>query len=140
MSDEIPQDKIENSDVTQPQSPPATSPPPEAQAPLSLASLPPPTPEQIREVIKEIVDPEIGISIVELGLIYGIEVRDHDVYVTATLTSPACPLGEVIKEQVEERSGSMPGVRYVYFELVWEPPWDPKTMCSEEAKLELGIF
>lgn len=95
---------------------------------------------QIREQLKDIVDPEIGISIIDLGLIYGVAIVNQDVYISMTLTSPACPLGEVLQQQIQDKIGSLPGVRYVYVELVWDPPWDPTAMCSEEAKLELGIF
>lgn len=98
------------------------------------------TPEDIREALKAVYDPEIGINIVDLGLVYGVDKKDGQVDVTMTLTSPACPLGPVIVDQVRYVAGRLPGVEEVSVDFVWIPPWDPRTMCSEEAKAELGIW
>ncbi len=95
----------------------------------------------VMETIRTILDPEIGVSIVELGLIYGVEVKDNsDVHVRMTLTSPACPVGPVIQAQVHQTVKKLPWAKEVKVELVWSPRWDPKTMASEDAKMELGIL
>ncbi len=95
----------------------------------------------VREHLRTIVDPELGIDIVELGLVYGIAVGDSgEVTVTMTLTSPACPLGAVIQGQVHQTLSSLPWVTAPKVQLVWSPPWNPHTMCSDDAKMELGIL
>ncbi len=94
----------------------------------------------VMETIRTILDPEIGISIVELGLIYGVEVKDGDVHVRMTLTSPACPVGPVIQAQVHQTVKKLPWAKEVKVELVWSPRWDPKTMATEDARMELGIL
>ena len=100
-----------------------------------------PSVDEIREKLKLVVDPEIGINIVDLGLVYGIEVQEDGlVKVRMTLTSPACPLGPVIQTQARALLSMLEGVNDVKVELVWSPPWDPRTMASEEAKAELGIW
>jgi FeS assembly SUF system protein len=98
-----------------------------------------PSDEEIFEALKTVYDPEIGINIVDLGLVYGIDVDATGlVDVTMTLTSPGCPLGHVIGGQVREALDGMPGVSDVKLNLVWTPPWNP-TMMTEDAKMELGI-
>jgi metal-sulfur cluster biosynthetic enzyme len=94
----------------------------------------------VREVLRTVVDPELGVNIVDLGLIYGIEIKDSDVGVKMTLTSPACPLGAVIQAQVNTALKKVPWVKEVKVELVWTPRWDPRLMATEDAKMELGIF
>lgn len=95
----------------------------------------------IRESLRSVVDPEIGINIVDLGLIYGIDVMTEDkVTVRMTLTSPACPLGAVIQAQVHQALTKIPWVKEPKVELVWSPMWDPRKMASEDAKMELGIL
>ncbi|MGQ9524794.1 MAG: metal-sulfur cluster assembly factor [Armatimonadota bacterium] len=96
--------------------------------------------EDIREALKDVYDPEFGISIVDLGLVYGIDVAGDRVTVRMTLTSPACPLGPEIIETVKSVLGALPMVKQVDVELVWTPRWDPQKMASEEAKMELGIY
>lgn len=98
------------------------------------------TPEQVREALKAVVDPEIGIDIVNLGLIYGVDVEDNNVKVTMTLTGPGCPIGPMLQSQVYGISAGLPGARNVQVDLVWTPPWDPRQMASEEAKDILGIW
>ncbi|MCL4512777.1 MAG: metal-sulfur cluster assembly factor [Candidatus Eremiobacteraeota bacterium] len=100
------------------------------------------TEEEIKETLKQVYDPEIGIDIVNLGLVYGIEKDEENgvVKVKHTLTSPGCPLGPIIQGQAHQALLKLPGVKDVKMELVWEPQWDPHTMCSEEAKMDLGIF
>lgn len=94
----------------------------------------------VREHLRSVVDPELGINIVDLGLVYGIDINDGDVTVKMTLTSPACPLGAVIQGQVHQALKKLPWVKEPKVELVWTPKWDPRQMCSEETKMELGII
>jgi metal-sulfur cluster biosynthetic enzyme len=94
----------------------------------------------VRENLRTVVDPELGVNIVDLGLVYGIEIRDADVDVKMTLTSPACPLGAVIQAQVNTAVKKLPWVKDVKVDLVWTPRWDPRLMASEDAKMELGII
>lgn len=94
----------------------------------------------VRESLRTVVDPELGVNIVDLGLIYGIEVKDNNVAIKMTLTSPACPLGAVIQAQSHTALKKLPWVKDVSVELVWSPRWDPRTMASEDARMELGIL
>lgn len=94
----------------------------------------------VRESLRTVVDPELGLNIVDLGLIYDIKVEDSNVIVKMTLTSPACPLGAVIQGQANQAVKKLPWVKDLKIELVWTPRWDPKTMASEEVLMELGIL
>jgi metal-sulfur cluster biosynthetic enzyme len=95
----------------------------------------------VRENLRMVVDPELGISIVDLGLIYGIEIKEEgNVVIKLTLTSPACPLGAVIQGQAHTAVKKLPWVKEVKIELVWSPRWDPRTMASEDAQMQLGII
>jgi metal-sulfur cluster biosynthetic enzyme len=94
----------------------------------------------VRESLRTVVDPELGVNIVDLGLIYGVEVNEKDVVVKLTLTSPACPLGAVIQAQAQQAVKKLPWVNEVKIDLVWTPRWDPKKMASEEALMDLGIL
>src|SRR5258708_6452764 len=94
----------------------------------------------VRENLRTVIDPEIGISIVDLGLIYGIEVKDGDVNIKLTLTSPACPLGAVIQAQAHTAVKKLPWVKEVKVDLVWSPRWDPRQMATEDARMQLGII
>lgn len=98
------------------------------------------TEEMVREALREnVIDPEIGINVVDLGLVYGIDVQDSTAEVTMTLTTPACPLGPYIDSEVRSALQDVPGVEETKVNLVWSPPWDPSKM-SEDAKLELGFW
>jgi metal-sulfur cluster biosynthetic enzyme len=97
-----------------------------------------PTPEEVTEALTNVIDPELGLDFVELGLIYGIEVEDGHVHVTFTLTSPGCPIGPQVSEQIEEFVGELDGVEAVESTMVFSPPWSPEKM-SEEAKFALGF-
>ncbi len=102
-----------------------------------------PTEEDVRTALKSVYDPEIGISIIDLGLVYGVQIDDDSktVVIDMTLTTPACPLGPVIKTQAHaEITNRFPAVNDVDINLVWTPRWDPRIMASEEAKAELGIW
>lgn len=95
----------------------------------------------VREHLRTILDPELNVNIVDLGLIYGIEIAaEGKVVVKMTLTSPACPLGAVIQAQVHGALTKLPWVKDPRVELVWSPRWDPRTMASEDARMELGIL
>ena len=98
------------------------------------------TRDEIREGLKNVYDPEIGINIVDLGLVYDADIEESgDVLVTMTLTSLGCPLGPVIVQEVTNALKDFPGIGAVDVKLVWSPPWSPE-MMSEEAKDELGIW
>jgi metal-sulfur cluster biosynthetic enzyme len=99
-----------------------------------------PSEEQVREALKQVIDPEIGINIVDLGLVYEITIGDDGkVEVIMTLTSPGCPLGPIIHAQVNHALSDLDGVTDIAVNIVWSPPWRPE-MMSEEAKLELGYW
>ncbi|MGI8914014.1 MAG: metal-sulfur cluster assembly factor [Chloroflexota bacterium] len=98
------------------------------------------TEEEVRESLRQIVDPEIGINIVDLGLIYETSIDDNGlVAITMTLTSPGCPLSGYIGTAVESAVTDLEGVKEVDVDIVWSPAWNP-SMMSEDAKLELGIM
>ncbi len=111
---------------------------PDAAVPPSLAKA---SPELVLAALSEVYDPEIGIDIVSLGLIYGSTIDDDGLLtIDLTLTSPYCPMGSIIQGQAHAVCHGLPGVNDVKVQLVWSPPWDPRTMASEEARLELGIY
>ncbi len=93
--------------------------------------------EVVTEALSNVIDPELGLDFVELGLIYGIEIDGGDVNVTFTLTTPACPIGPQVSEQIEEFVGDIEGVEKVATNMVFTPPWTPERM-SEDAKFALG--
>ncbi len=100
-----------------------------------------PTEEQLWEVLRQVEDPELRISIVELGLIYHAKIDDEGlVTIDMTLTSPACPVGPMLQGQAYHLLTQLDGVEDVEVNLVWDPPWDPKTMASEEVRMQLGIW
>ncbi|MHB8376571.1 MAG: metal-sulfur cluster assembly factor [Dehalococcoidia bacterium] len=95
----------------------------------------------IMERLKDVFDPEIHMSIVELGLVYGVNIADDgEVEVAYTLTSPGCPLGAVIDGQIQDVLIDLPGVKRVVGKLTFSPPWDPRTMASDDVKMQLGIW
>jgi metal-sulfur cluster biosynthetic enzyme len=96
-----------------------------------------PTVEEVREALTNVIDPELGLDFVELGLVYEIEVENEEVFVTFTLTSPGCPIGPQVTEQMEEFVEELDGVSRVYPKMVFTPPWTPE-MMSEDAKFALG--
>jgi FeS assembly SUF system protein len=96
--------------------------------------------QAVIEMLSTVTDPEIPVNIYELGLIYDVEINDEgDTRVIMTLTTPNCPVAESMPGEVEYRVGTVPGVRSVFVDLVWDPPWTPDRM-SEAAKLELGFI
>ena len=97
-----------------------------------------PTNEQIRDALRQVDDPELGINIVDLGLVYAIEVLGETIFVKMTMTTPACPLHAYLSAESEKAIRSrFPGIGRVEIELVWEPPWEPGRM-SPAAKQQLG--
>ena len=94
--------------------------------------------EKVISEIKKIYDPEIPVNIYELGLIYDISIKDKDVSVKMTLTTPNCPVAESLPKEVKDSILEIEEVKKVDLDLVWEPPWD-KSMMSEAAKLELNL-
>jgi metal-sulfur cluster biosynthetic enzyme len=95
------------------------------------------TVEDVEAALANVIDPELGLDFVELGLIYGVEIDGSDVHVTFTLTTPACPIGPQVTEQIEEFVGELDGVEDVTSSMVFSPPWSPDKM-SEDAKFALG--
>jgi metal-sulfur cluster biosynthetic enzyme len=93
--------------------------------------------EEILDALSNVIDPELGLDFVELGLIYGIEVDGGNVGITFTLTTPACPIGPQVSEQIVEFVGEIEGVESVEPNMVFSPPWSPDRM-SEDAKFALG--
>ena len=94
--------------------------------------------EDVQEVLRDVIDPELGLDFVELGLIYDIEIQDANVKVTYTLTTPACPIGPQVSEQIEEYVSELDGVAQVEPVMTFSPPWTPERM-SEDAKFALGF-
>jgi len=98
-----------------------------------------PTADDVEAVLTNVIDPELGLDFVELGLIYNIEVSpEGSVHVTFSLTSPGCPIGPQVAEQIDEFVSELDGVAGVSTELTFTPPWTPDRM-SEDAKFALGF-
>jgi metal-sulfur cluster biosynthetic enzyme len=97
-----------------------------------------PSEDDVMEALANVIDPELGLDFVELGLIYGVEISDGDVRVTFTLTTPGCPIGPQVTEQIDEFVGEVEGVKTVESEMVFTPAWSPERM-SEDAKFALGF-
>jgi len=96
------------------------------------------TKETIIEVLKTIPDPELGVSIYDLGLIYDIKIKNKKVTVVMTLTTMGCPLFSEISDPIKNKIGNLKGISKVEVELTFDPPWEPAKM-SKSAKLELGF-
>src|SRR6201992_2253434 len=94
--------------------------------------------EDVYEALEEVIDPELGLDFVSLGLVYDVAIEKEDVYVTFTLTTPACPIGPQVSEQMREFVGDLPGVTAVHPKMVFDPAWSPE-MMSEDAKFALGF-
>ncbi|HEX9775798.1 MAG TPA: metal-sulfur cluster assembly factor [Actinomycetota bacterium] len=97
------------------------------------------TSEQVFEALKVVVDPELGINIVDLGLVYDVQVEDEAVKVTYTLTTMGCPVGPLIEQQMQQVLTTLPGITIVEPALTFQPPWSPERM-SEDARLAMGMF
>lgn len=107
--------------------------PEQTQAPKEI------TQEAVLEVLSEVYDPEIPIDIVNLGLIYGVDIEGSHVHIRMTMTAPGCPASTQIAGESKIVVEEMPGVESVEIEIVWDPPWDPSKM-SEEAQQSMGMF
>lgn len=88
--------------------------------------------DEVIEVLKTVYDPEIPINIVDLGLVYGVEVKGDQVHIKMTLTTEGCPMGEVIAWDVKQKVEAIEGIKEADVELVWDPPWTPDRI-SENA-------
>jgi metal-sulfur cluster biosynthetic enzyme len=97
------------------------------------------TREQVEAVLSEVIDPELGLDFVELGLIYEIICHANTVSVTYTLTTPACPIGPSITAEMKERIAELEGVDDITITLIFRPAWTPENM-SDDAKFALGYF
>lgn len=96
------------------------------------------TEDRVREELTQVLDPEVGLNIVEMGLVYGVEVDDHDnIAVRMTLTTPGCPMHGSLAEGVQRVLEALPGVGSASVDLTFDPPWEP-SMMSEEALKKLG--
>ncbi|HWO56666.1 MAG TPA: metal-sulfur cluster assembly factor [bacterium] len=100
------------------------------------------TQDIVMEALKEVKDPELHLGIVDLGLVYGVDIEDDGkhVEVRMSLTSPGCPYGPQMVNDVRFAVASLPGVETADVRVVWDPPWDPRTMASDEIKDKLGIW
>ena len=107
----------------------------DAEARLKLMTV---SEEEVTDALSNVIDPELGLDFVELGLVYGVEIDGGTVTVTFTLTTPACPIGPQVAEQMEEFVGDVAGVEEVVTNMVFSPPWSPDRM-SEDAKFALGF-
>ena len=101
------------------------------------------TEQQVMEALKPIEDPELHLGIVDLGLIYGVEINPQpegeDLKLLMRFTSPFCPYGPTLKAQVQRALITLPGVKQAQVDIVFTPPWDPRTMASEDCKIALGL-
>ncbi len=97
-----------------------------------------PSEEEVYEALEEVIDPELGLDFVSLGLVYDVEVTDGEVFVTFSLTTPACPIGPQVSEQMKEFVGDLDGVKDVHPKMIFDPPWSPE-MMTEDAKFALGF-
>ena len=93
----------------------------------------------VNYALETVYDPEIPVNVKDLGLIYSVEIKDNNVYVIMTLTSPGCGMGPVLIEEIKDRLSRAPHVEEVYVEITFDPPWSRELM-TEEAQLELGVF
>ena len=98
------------------------------------------SPQAIEDSLKQCMDPEVPINIVDMGLIYGIDVAENDdVNIKMTMTTQGCPLHETLVQDVTRYAKKVPGVNNVKVDIVWDPPWH-QDMISEEGKMELGLL
>lgn len=95
--------------------------------------------ESLKEIasmlLQNVLDPELGISIVDLGLVYGVDIEDSTLTVTMTLTTPGCPLHDTLTDAVQRTLERTPGVEKVQVDLVWQPAWSPERITPEGKRL-----
>ena len=94
--------------------------------------------DDVTEALSNVIDPELGLDFVELGLVYDVGIEGGTVNITFTLTTPACPIGPQVSEQMKEFVGDIDGVKDVFPKMIFDPPWSPE-MMSEDAKFALGF-
>ena len=97
------------------------------------------TEETVLENLKQVIDPEVGINIVDMGLIYGVDINDTSVDISMTLTSPGCPAGAQLVNGTQHVTQELEGIDEVNVDVIWTPPWTPE-MMTDDARDELGIF
>jgi metal-sulfur cluster biosynthetic enzyme len=103
------------------------------------------TADDVKNALKNVVDPEIHMNVVDLGIVYGVELRPdgkgrHVAVIKATLTTPACPYGPMLLGQMRDAAAALPEISDVEINLVWDPPWNPRTMASPEARMQMGFL
>ena len=103
------------------------------------------TTDDVREALKKVVDPEIHINVVDLGIVYGVDIKPdgkgkNAVALKVTLTTPACPYGPMLLSRMHAEVTALAEVSDVDIDLVWNPPWDPRTMASPDAKMMMGFL
>jgi metal-sulfur cluster biosynthetic enzyme len=103
-----------------------------------MENSPAPTEADVYEVLRECYDPEIPVNLVDLGLIYGVQIDNRVVNVTMTLTAPGCQMGMMITQDIQDKLLGIPGCDDASVEIVWDPPWTPH-MMTEAAKRQLKI-
>lgn len=97
--------------------------------------------EQVHSNLRRVIDPEIGINILDLGLVYDIHINEeNDIQLTMTLTAPNCPYGEMILMETEFALRSIKGANNVKVNLTFDPPWNPEIHVTDEAKYQMGIL
>ena len=96
--------------------------------------------QDVMDALAEVIDPEMGISVTDLGLIYGVENQEGHLEVTMTLTSPGCPVAPEIMAAVHRAALSVDEVESVHVNLTFSPLWDPRVHATEDAQMELGVF
>lgn len=96
------------------------------------------TKEEILEQLKQVLDPEIGMDVVNLGLVYDVEITGDRVYIKMTMTAPTCPVTPWILSEAQRIVENLEGVEAADIELVWDPPWNP-SMMTDEAKEALNM-
>ena len=96
------------------------------------------TEEEVREALKDVIDPELGYNIVDIGLIYGVTIEEDHVDIVMTMTTPGCPATNYIQEGTHQRLLAMDGVSDATVNVVWQPPWEP-AMMSDDAKEYFGF-
>jgi metal-sulfur cluster biosynthetic enzyme len=94
--------------------------------------------DDVMEALENVIDPELGLDFVSLGLVYDVDIEGGDVHITFTLTTPGCPIGPQVTEQMKEFVAEVDGVEKVFPKMVFSPPWSPERM-SEDAKFALGF-
>jgi metal-sulfur cluster biosynthetic enzyme len=94
--------------------------------------------DDVMEALENVIDPELGLDFISLGLVYDVEIEGQDVHITFTLTTPGCPIGPQVTEQMKEFVSEVEGVEKVFPKMVFQPPWSPEKM-SEDAKFALGF-